>query len=190
MNNKSVLFAISGISGSGKTTTMREIMNNEVVSFTTRKPRQNEIDGKDYIFSSRDEILELENGNRLIEKVEYRGNIYGITKDEFESKIKNGHAFVIVDYHGYKQFKALYDNVVGIYFKISKGDAYKRMLERGDSEESIKSRMNFIEKELENEKYYDYVVLNEEGKQLQTILKVKNYINEVVGLNEEKSNCN
>lgn len=55
------LIVVSGPSGSGKTTLMRQTMKNEVVSFTTRKPRQGEIDGVDYKFISLEKFEELKN---------------------------------------------------------------------------------------------------------------------------------
>lgn len=159
---------------------MHQIMNNEIISFTTRKPRKNEVNGIDYTFLTKEEILKLQQENRLIEFVEYRGNYYGITKDEFEDKLNKGHAFVIVDYHGFKQLKELYDNVVSIYFKVSPEEAYKRMLKRGDSIESIRSRMKAIDEEQKVEKYYDFVVINEEGKQDKTISKVREFIDSII----------
>lgn len=175
------IFAISGISGSGKTSTMRKVMDNEIVSFTTRSPRSGEIEGVDYIYSDKDHILQLENEGRLVEKVDYRGNIYGITSDELESKLSKGHSFVIVDYHGYEQLKKIHKNTKGIYFKIPANEAKERMVNRGDSIVSVDSRLNDIEKELQNEIYYDFVVENLSDKQSETVQLIKEYINSVLG---------
>lgn len=176
MNSNSILYAVSGVSGSGKTTTMREVMTNEVLSFTTRMPRKGEVDGVDYIFSTLDEINHLDSIGRLIERVEYSGNHYGITKDELESKLRVGDAFVVVDYHGYQQLRKLYDKVVGIYIKIDKEDAIRRMLQRGDTKESIKTRIDSMESEMKNQIHYDYIIENKFGQQLDTVEKIKSII--------------
>lgn len=176
------LYAITGISGSGKTSTMRQVMDNEIISFTTRNPRKGEIDGVDYNFTTKDKIEELELIGELVEKVEYRDNYYGITKEELKSKLDKGDAFVIVDYHGYLQLKQLHSDVTGIYIKADVSEVIDRMRERGDKEESIQLRLSSIEDELSCQSNYQYVVENKNGLQHKTVEK----INEIINLNQNK----
>lgn len=173
---KPILYVISGPSGSGKTSNIRQVMTNEVVSFTTRPPREGEVDGFDYVFTTVEEVDRLEASGELVERVSYAGNSYGISKDELYGKLAKEDAFVIVDYHGFQQVRELYDNYVSIFFSIDVEDARNRMLERGDKPDVIEGRLKTYETELKNQQYYDYVIQNEYGKQAETIQKLKDII--------------
>lgn len=174
--SKSTLFVISGPSGSGKTTSIRQVMDNEVVSFTTRAPRAGEVDGFDYVFTSVEEVDRMEASGELVERVSYAGNSYGISKDELYGKLANGDAFVIVDYHGFQQIQALYDNYVSVFFSIDVEDARQRMLERGDKEDVIEGRLKTYAKELANQQHYDFVIQNTYGKQNETVEVLKQIV--------------
>ena len=175
--NKSVLYVMSGPSGSGKTTSIRQVMDNEVVSFTTRDKRVGEVEGVDYIFTTVEEIDRLEAEGLIVERVLYDGKSYGISKVELDEKLSKGDAFVVVDFHGYQQLQELYDNVVGVFFEIDVEDARERMIARGDREELIESRLKTYEVELKNAEHYDYVLLNEKGKQDVTVEALRKIIN-------------
>lgn len=158
------LIVVSGPSGSGKTTLMRQTMKNEVVSFTTRKPRQGEIDGVDYKFISLEKFEELKKQGKLIEQVEYSGNYYGIDQEEFENKLSIGNAFVIVDYHGMQQIKKVYPNCVTLFLYTPYDQAYNQMIQRGDTLDKIEQRLTTYHHEMKNKEHYDYVVRNNSGK--------------------------
>jgi guanylate kinase len=177
---KNTLFLITGASGSGKTTVMRSIMDNELVSFTTRKSRSGEVDGKDYIFISKEEFNHLLTNDGLMEQTEYSGQFYGLTRQEFETKIANGHVFFICDVNGMTQMKTLYDNCISIFIYAEKEDAIKQMKLRGDNEESINKRVNTYEDEISNMYQFDEVVVNRHGELEQTIEIVKDIIMEAV----------
>lgn len=178
MKNK--LFLISGASGSGKTTLMRSIMDIELVSFTTRSMRAGEVEGRDYIFISRDEFIQLQNNNGLAESTEYGGNYYGLMMNELNYKLSLGDCFFVCDVEGMRQMKELYDNCVSIFIYSEKEDIENRMIARGDDISSIEKRLSTYEAEIENKKHYDYVVVNKQGKfndtlyQLENIIKVDN----------------
>jgi guanylate kinase len=157
------LFVVSGASGSGKTTIMRSLMSNEIVSFTTRQMRQGEVDGRDYIFITKEDFEQRLNNEGLIEHTYYGGNSYGITKEEFEKKIALGDAFFIADFNGMKQIKNYYPNCTTIFIYCEKDSIEKNMRSRGDSEDQIQKRLSTYESEIENMHYYDYVVTNEYG---------------------------
>lgn len=158
MSNK--LFLISGHSGSGKSSIMRNVMSNEIISVTTRQKRECEKDGKDYYFISKSKYNELLESRQFVEYTEYSGNYYGLTRIELFNKLKRGHAYVIVDYNGVKQLQREYGNCVTIFLHTPKEQAIQQMLIRGDSDNSIETRISTYEKEIANKKYYDYVVLN------------------------------
>lgn len=180
---KPILYVISGPSGSGKTSNIRQVMTNEVVSFTTRPPREGEVDGFDYVFTTVEEVDHLEASGELVERVSYAGNSYGISKDELYGKLATEDAFVVVDYHGFQQVRELYENYVSIFFSIDVEDARNRMLERGDKPDVIEGRLKTYETELKNQQHYDYVIQNEYGKQAETVQKLKDII---FGKNQSK----
>jgi guanylate kinase len=153
---------VVGASGSGKTTIMRMIMKNELVSFTTRAPRIGEINGKDYIFITKDEFTSLLESGGLMESTEYGGNHYGLTRKEFEYKLEIGDAFFICDINGMKQMKSLYDNCLSIFIYADKEDIHQRMIVRGDKEELILKRLSTHEEEIQNMKFCDHVVVNDQ----------------------------
>jgi guanylate kinase len=171
------LFVISAPSGSGKTTIMRSIMNNELISFTTREPRKNEINGVDYIFITKEKFTYLLNNNGLMEHTEYYGsNFYGLTQQEFDSKIKIGDCFFIADYTGLKQMKEKYDNIISIFIYCEREECEKNMRLRGDSEENILKRLTTYDIEIANAYKYDHIVTNKFGYLNDTIVKVKDII--------------
>jgi guanylate kinase len=172
----SKLFLIIGHSGSGKTTIMRSIMSNEIVSFTTRPKRPNEIDGIDYNFITLDQYNYLKSNNLLIESAEYAGNYYGISKDELEIKLSKGHAFCIVNLHGLEQLKSYYSNCVSILLYTDIDSAIKHMVHRGENKEFITKRLSTYQQEVENKKYCDYVIKNKHGYLDKTIEIVKKII--------------
>lgn len=170
------LFVISGPSGSGKTSSIRQVMSNEVVSFTTRARREGEVEGFDYVYTTVEEVDRLEEIGELVERVSYDGNSYGISKAELYGKLAHQDAFVVVDYHGYEQVKALYPNTVSIFFSIDTEDARNRMVERGDKAASIEARLKTYETELGHQIHYDFVLQNEYGKQDETVQALRNII--------------
>ncbi|UXO88818.1 guanylate kinase [Bacillus safensis] len=158
------LIVLSGHSGSGKTSLMRQVMKNEVVSFTTRKPRQGEIDGVDYKFISLEKFEELKEKSKLIEQIKYSGNYYGIDQEEFENKMSLGNAFVIVDYHGMQQIKKMYPNCVTLFLYTHYDQAYKQMIQRGDTLDKVEQRLRTYQQEMKNKTYYDYVIRNNHNR--------------------------
>lgn len=170
------LILVTGHSGGGKTTIMRQLMQNEIVSFTTREKRPGEVDGIDYIFIPLEKYEEMDANGQLAEKTKYADNFYGLTKDEIETKLSEGDAFCIVDSHGMKQLKQLYNNVSTIFIHTSKEDARKQMEHRGESEAIISKRLSTYEAEMKNRGLYDYVVKNNHGKIEQTIKIVQDIL--------------
>jgi guanylate kinase len=158
-----ILFCITGPSGSGKTSIMREVMSNELISFTTRQKREGEVEGKDYNFIEYRKYIEMVGNNGLVENTCYDGNYYGLSVDELCNKTNKGHAFFICDNHGFNQIKEKYDNVVSIFLYASFADSFQNMQTRGDSIEKIGKRLSTYHQELENKGQYDYVIKNNTG---------------------------
>ncbi|RXZ78062.1 guanylate kinase [Paenibacillaceae bacterium] len=172
----SKLLLVSGVSGSGKTVIMREIMNNEFVSFTTREPRVGEIHGKDYFFITKEEFQDLHDGGKLVEMTEYSDNYYGLTKQEVNTKLSIGDTFFICDFNGMKQIKKMYPESISIFFYCEKEEVEANMRDRGDSEDNIAKRLRTYDEEITNLIHYDYVVTNKRGNIEEAIQDVKDIL--------------
>ena len=83
MNNKGILIVVSGFSGAGKGTLMKELLTRYPdtyalsISATTRAPREGEVDGREYFFVSKDEFEKMIAKDKLIEYAKYVENYYG-----------------------------------------------------------------------------------------------------------------
>ena len=90
MNHRGILTVISGFSGAGKGTVMKELLNHYdyslSISATTRKPREGEVDGVNYFFLEKDKFESLIHESGLIEWAEYVGNYYGTPKSYVEQQ--------------------------------------------------------------------------------------------------------
>lgn len=176
MNNKYKLFAVSGHSGSGKTSVMRQVMDNELLSFTTRDRRVNEVNGIDYNFISLEEYNIMKDNGGLAEWTEYADKFYGLTAEEVYSKLKDREAFAVVDANGMLQLDKFYGNVVKIFIYTDYDVAYRNMKSRGDKEELILKRLETYEEEIKNRHLYDYVIKNIEGNFGNTVEIFQNII--------------
>lgn len=136
------MIVITGASASGKTETARVLKTlfgiSKVVTHTTRPIRFGERDGVDYHFVTRERFLELRSQDFFVETTEYNGNFYGTSKSEIaDNKV------LIVETSGARVFLGL-NNAKIVVFRLlaSKKKRYSRMLERGDSLESIQQRLD------------------------------------------------
>ena len=135
------MIVITGASATGKTETARVLSTlfniKKVVTHTTRPMRKGETDGVDYHFVSKEEFLRLKNEDYFVETTTYNNNYYGTSKKEIsDDKV------LIVETSGAKVFLSLNDpHIIVFRLLASKDMRYSRMLERGDSLESIKQRL-------------------------------------------------
>jgi len=175
------IFVLMGPSGCGKTTLGLEFRKwgiPELISHTTRKPRVGEVEGETYKFISKEEFDKLEK----VEETCYAGNYYCLSTVEVNSKLSNNKSVhCITDRHGMSMVKEMYGNkiVKVLFIGSAVEELAKRMRARGDSEENVQKRLaNLIEnKELDNGKYADYIVNNNDPviefaiRQIKEILK-------------------
>lgn len=158
-----MIIIINGPSGSGKTTLgdyFATLGLKEIISTTTRAPREGEVHGKSYYFVTEEEFLAADR----IEESYYSGHYYGVTRQEVEDKIGQGQsAYASLDINGVKRFKELYpkDTIV-LYLQVSRTLIKKRMALRGDSIANIRKRLahHRATREDLNHRYADYIVYN------------------------------
>lgn len=139
------IWLIAGPSGSGKTTLVKNLVAldrvSEVISHTTRKPRQNEQHAKDYYFVSKDYFQMLIACKEMVEWVEVNSNLYGITKTNLLNVLTNNDTAIILEPEGISQILSMFPRAKTVYVSPpSDQELVERMLKRGDTIESIDSR--------------------------------------------------
>lgn len=165
---KGNVFIISAPSGAGKTTLCKEIVRimpnlRFSVSYTTRKPRSGEIDGRDYIFVDGDTFRGMIDRGEFVEWAEVHGNYYGTSRKDLNDIIKSGqHVILDIDVQGSQQIREQFDGGVYIFVLPPSLDALrKRLEERGqNTHEEIDRRVKRAIEEIREYKRYDYVIVN------------------------------
>ena len=184
MSKRGIVIVISGPSGSGKGTVVKELRGicpdmQVSVSATTRLPREGETEGVEYYFKTREEFEGLIERGEVLEYTQYNGNYYGTLKSEAERIISAGDDLILeIEVDGGGQIKRLMGNecVSVMLIAPSAAEQESRLRGRGtESEEVIQGRLARAKAEIREAVNYDYVVVNESGKQAEcaeTILAI------------------
>ena len=181
----SKLVVISGPSGAGKGTVVKELLNiykeqNEKihlsVSATTRSPREGEVDGVSYYFISENEFLKKLEQNDFLEHNMYgTGKYYGTLKSHVLKYLSDGYDVILeIDINGYKQVIENYEDALGIFIMPPSLEVLEqRLRDRGtETEESIQKRLQTAREEVENKEIYPHIIVNEDGKVREAALEV------------------
>ncbi len=176
------LFVISGCSGVGKGTVLKEFMarNSEdfilSVSCTTRKPREGEVDGVNYFFLTHEEFEDCIEKDKFLEFAQFAGNHYGTKQKYIRQKFEEGWNIILeIETQGALQVKKKMPEAVLIFIAppgvdvanndITGGVAELEKRLRGrhtEDEETIQKRLSEATVELERAKKYDYIVINDD----------------------------
>ncbi len=165
---KIVIF--SAPSGSGKTTIVRSALKKFPklvfsISATTREKRGVEKDGVDYFFITEDEFKNKIEQNEFVEWESFYGYYYGTLKSFINSKMKNGKSVVLeVDVKGALKIKKEYPDAVAIFIRPPSIEELRRRLRdrKTESDEDLQKRIERAEMEIGYQKYFDYVVVNDD----------------------------
>ena len=171
MNQRGILIVVSGFSGAGKGTLMKELMKRYEetyalsVSATTRNPREGEVDGREYFFKTTEEFEKMIAKEELIEYARYVENYYGTPRTYVEQQLEAGKDVILeIEIQGALKVKEEFPDTLLLFVTPpSAGELKKRLVGRGtETMDVIESRMNRACEEAEGMDYYDYLVVNDD----------------------------
>ena len=178
--NPKNLVIITGASGVGKTTVAIELLKKHknikrVITYTTRKKRKSERDGKDYNFITTKEFKEMIKKNKFFEWAEVYGNYYGNSKDDLKNLCKkNKYCVMILDIQGAEKIKREVPNSIGIFVWADFEELAKRIEKRGKMKrKDFELRQKIAKNEIKKAKQFDYMVKNESGKMEKAVEKIE-----------------
>lgn len=170
MNKKGILIVVSGFSGSGKGTIMKELLRRYdnyalSVSATTRHPREGEADGREYFFKTTDEFEKMIAKDELIEYARYVENYYGTPRAYVEEQLEAGRDVILeIEIQGALKVKEKRPDTLLLFVTPpSAAELEHRLVGRGtESLEVIASRMRRAREEALGMDRYDYLVVNDD----------------------------
>ena len=163
------LFVLSGPSGVGKSS-LRERVRKRFpeleysISYTTRTPRDGEIEGQDYHFVSRDTFDSMLELNGFVEWAEVHGNLYGTAREPLENHLSDRRDVLVeIDVQGARQVKGRFPKAFFVFVLPPSKEALARRLEKRGTEpgEDVKTRLENASRELLEAAWYDYLIVND-----------------------------
>ncbi len=180
-NKKGLLIVLSGPSGAGKDSVINKIMEKRKdlklsISYTTRFPREGEVNGKDYHFVSKDEFMSIVDKGQMLEYALYCGNYYGTMDFRANKEIAKGNNIILeIEVQGAELVIAEYPEAVSIFIAPPSIEELRcRLIKRGlDALETVENRIVQAKKEINLAGNYDYIVINDNINECaENILKI------------------
>ncbi|HWJ37029.1 MAG TPA: guanylate kinase [Steroidobacteraceae bacterium] len=167
------LYVIAAPSGAGKTSLVKALMQREPrmrfsVSYTTRQPRPNEVDGRDYHFVTQARFQEMVARDEFLEHARVYDNFYGTGLNAVQSELQNGRLLLLeIDWQGARQVRARLPAAPSIFILPPTRRALEERLRARstDSEEVIERRLRDAGEDLTHYSEFDYVVVNDQFEQ-------------------------
>lgn len=170
LDDKGLLVVISGPSGVGKGTVREALFKMEghdlvySISMTTRKPRQGEVNGREYFFVTREEFEQNIKDGKMLEYAEFVNNYYGTPLAKVKEQLELGKEVVLeIEVQGANQVREKMKDAIFIFIAPPSIDAlYRRLLSRGtEPKEVIEQRLEKAKREIDLAYMYDYIVVND-----------------------------
>lgn len=169
-NNPANLFVIAAPSGAGKTTLVKKLLERNPdlefsVSYTTRKKRKTEVDGRDYFFVAEDRFLQLRAEDELLESARVFGNFYGTGRKQVQRHLDKGsHVILEIDWQGARQVRESMPGCVSIFILPPSAPELERRLRdrRTDSDEVITNRLQEARGDMSHWNEFDFVIINDD----------------------------
>lgn len=164
------LFVIAAPSGAGKTTLVKALVKRNPgfrfsVSFTTRKQRKNEVDGRDYFFVSEVRFLELSEQGELLESALVFDNYYGTSRTQVQKYLDAGQSVILeIDWQGARLVRESMPSCVSVFIlPPSRTELERRLRDRQtDSDEVIERRLRDALGDMSHWDEFDYVIVNDD----------------------------
>ena len=165
-----ILFVVSSPSGGGKGTLIQRVLKqvpnlSYSVSFTTRAPRNGEVNGREYFFITPEPFEEMVAANEFLEWAHVHSKLYGTSRQQVTREIAEGRDIILeVDVQGAASVRALMADSVSIFILPPSFEVLKQRLEaRGtDSPEELDLRLRNAPMELKDYSAFQYVILNDD----------------------------
>ena len=162
------LFVVAAPSGAGKSSLVSALLQVDshlvvAVSHTTRPPRGQEQQGREYHFIDASKFRTMIAAEQFVEWAEVHGNLYGTSKAAIEDRITGGHDVVLeIDWQGALQIKRLFPNAVLTFLLPPSWEELRQRLQRRgeDAHEVIERRMAAARVEVSQARHFDFVIIN------------------------------
>lgn len=170
MNDRGILIVVSGFSGAGKGTIMKELMKKYdnyalSISATTRNPRPGEEDGREYFFKTVEEFEKMIAKDELIEYAKYVDNYYGTPREYVEEQMKAGKDVILeIEIQGALKVREKFPDALLLFVTPpSAQELKKRLVNRGtETMDVIEFRMYRAKEEALGMDQYDYLIINDD----------------------------
>lgn len=167
--SKGVLTVVSGFSGAGKGTVMKRLLEKYddcalSISVTTRKPREGEVDGREYFFRTREEVEAMIEAGELLEYAQYVNNYYGTPRPYVEKMLSEGKNVILeIEIQGAMKIKRMIPDAVLAFVTPPAFEELKnRLVGRGtETQDVIESRLKRAAEEAAGMDSYDYLLVND-----------------------------
>lgn len=169
--NRGILLVLSGFSGSGKGTVVKEVMKKYSdqyalsISATSRQPRVGETDGVEYFFKTREEFEEMIAKDELVEYAQYVNNYYGTPKAYVEEQLAAGKDVILeIEIQGALKIKEKFPDTLLLFMTPPNAEILKnRLVGRGtEAMDVIEARLSRAVEEAQGIEAYDYIIVNDD----------------------------
>lgn len=165
------LIIVSGPSGAGKTSVLKEVLRRsdrplvESVSATTRAPREGEEPGRDYFFLSPEDFEKRREAGDFLESAEYSGNWYATPREEVTTGLAAGNWVVLeIELQGTRAVREQFPDAIAVFVRPSSVAVIEqRLRDRGtETEDAIRRRLEVAQRELQAADEYSHQVINDD----------------------------